>query len=132
MFVDQSFGGLVVFGGDFEEGAFFASGLFLELVGGSDGDDFSEVDHGESVAVFGFVHVVGGEQEGDSEFTGEEADDFPESFAGEGIDAAGGFVEEEDVGQVDHGAGEAEALFESDGQFVGEAVFVADEADDFE
>ncbi len=126
------FGGEVLRADDFEEVSFFLFGLLLEFLRSAEGDEFSAVDHGEPVAEFGLVHVMGGQEEGDTEFSGQKADDFPEPFAGERIDAAGRFVEEEDVGQVDHGAGEGDPLFEADRQFVGHAVLEAGEADHVE
>lgn len=101
-----------------------------EVFGGVDNDNFAGVHDGEAVAEdFGFVHVVGGEDDGEAGFA-DGLDEFPEVATGLGVEAGGGFVEEEDFGAVDEGGGDGEALFLATGEvfnvgggFVGELDF---------
>lgn len=81
-------------------------------------------DDAEAVAeVFGLVHHVGGEEDafsGAAEF----GDGFLDVLGGDGVEAGGGFVEDDDGGVVDDGAGEGDALFHAGGEAVVGAVGV--------
>src|SRR5581483_926973 len=75
------------------------------------GDGFAVVHDGDAVAeALGFVHVVGGEEDGAAgEF--EAFDEVPELAARLRVEAGGGLVEEEEIGIADESAGHGEALF---------------------
>ncbi len=77
------------------------------------------VDDGDAVAEFvGFLHVVGGEDDGDA-FMPERCDGFPHGDAALRVEAGGGLVEEEDLGPVGDGAGDLDALGEAAGKLAG-------------
>src|SRR5438552_2938909 len=84
-------------------------------VGGEGDEEVGVVEVGGGGAAFGVVHVVGGVEEGDAA-VGEVEEEVPELAACDGVDAGGGFVEEDDVGLVDEGAGEGEALLPAAGE----------------
>ena len=90
-------------------------GEFLEFGDGAEGDELGHVDVADAAAAFGFVHVVGGDEEGDA-LAGELKEEVPEGAAGDGVNAGGGLVEEDDFGGVDDGAGEGEALLPAAGE----------------
>ena len=92
-----------------------ASGSFWRSADGAESDELGHVDVAEAAAALGLVHVVGGDEEGDS-LGGEEEEEIPEGAAGDGVDAGGGLVEEDDFGGVDDGAGEGEALLPAAGE----------------
>ena len=95
-------------------------------------DDFAVFDHADlACEALGFVEVVGGEQDGCAA-VGEAFDDLPGLAACGGVEACGGFVEEDEVGVADHAGGEVEAALLSAGEFVAAAVGVFGEADEFE
>jgi hypothetical protein len=122
-----------------------------ELLGGSEGDDLAVIHDGYAVAeLLGFLHVVGGEDDGAALLL-EGVDEIPEVTAGLGVEAGGGLVEEEQFGVAEEGAGHGEALLlaagkradaggalffklgGADGFFDGDAVAeeAAEEAEDF-
>lgn len=98
-------------------------GELFKVVGHAADDEFGEVDVADVAAAFGFVHVMGGDEEGHAE-AGELEEEVPEFAAGDGVDAGGGFVEEEDLGLVHEGAGHGEALAPAAGEEGGAAVEV--------
>ena len=68
------------------------------------------IDHDrDAVAILGFVHIVGGDEDGDAAVGGR-IDQAPELPPGDGVDAAGGFVEEDDGRVVDDGDGKGKLL----------------------
>ena len=71
-------------------------GELLEFGDGADGDQLGDVDVAEPAAALGLVHVVGGDEEGDA-LAGESEEEVPERAAGDGVDAGGGLVEEDDL-----------------------------------
>ena len=81
--------------------------------------------------MLGFVEVVGGEQDGCAAI-GETLDDLPGLASGGGVEASGGFVEEDEVGVADHAGGEVESALLSAGEFVAATVGVFGEADQLE
>jgi hypothetical protein len=86
----------------------------------------------DAVAGAGEIGVVGDDDEGFAAFVGEieeEGHDFGAVF---GVEVAGGFVGEEDIGIVDEGAGDGGALLFAAGEFVGEVLEAVAEADFFE
>src|SRR4029077_2713177 len=96
--------------GDFGRGDFDAHGArridFGELtqrVGCAVGDELAVINVGDVTAALGFVHVVGGNEEGDA-VTGKLEQQVPELTPRDGIDARGGFVEEQQLRLVQHGA----------------------------
>ncbi len=60
--------------------------------------------------MFGFIHVVRGEDQGHA-VTFEAPEAVPQEVAGLRIQTRGGLVEQEDLGFVDEGAGDGEAAF---------------------
>ena len=102
-------------------------GKMLEFADGAESDKLGHVDVADAAATLGLVHVMGGDEEGDS-LAGEEEEEVPEGAAGDGIDAGGGLVEEDDFGRVDDGAAEGEALFPAAGEGADAAMEVGLEA----
>ena len=122
-------------GFEFEAGGvgWVGVGELLEVGDRAEGDEFGHVDVAEAAAAFGFVHVVGGDEEGDA-LAGELEEEVPEGAAGDGVDAGGGLVEEDDLGGVDDGAGEGEALLPASGELgdaAGEVGVEAGEVEEF-
>lgn len=114
---------MVVGGGVGEAQADVAAGdEAFEFVGGAFGGDGGVVEEGDAVGeLVGFFEVLGGEQDGGA--VGDElADDLPHGVAGAGVQAGGGFVEEDDAGVADEGHGDVEASFHAAG--VGGGGFV--------
>src|SRR5712692_91028 len=64
---------------------------------------------------FGFVHVMGGEQNGPAG-TLEFLDQFPKLAAGLGIQTRGGLIEKKKVGIAHQRAGQSQALFLAAGE----------------
>src|ERR1700761_2885233 len=71
-----------------------------DILDGAAGEEIAVGNVGEAVATLGFVHVVGGDEEGEA-LRGENVDLLPKVAAGLGIDAGGGLVEEEEARLVD-------------------------------
>ena len=87
-----------------------------QLARGSESDDFAVIHDGHAVAEsLGFIHVMGGEQDGAAGEL-ELLDEFPELAAGLRIEAGGGFVEEQEVGVADKRARQREALLLAAGE----------------
>ena len=95
------------------------------------GEEAAVGDVGEPMTAFGFVHVMGGDQNGEA-LGGELMDLLPEIAAGLGIDAGGGFVEEQELGLMDEAGGEGEALFPAAGELTGELLAAFEETEAFE
>ncbi|CAM5409959.1 hypothetical protein SGLAM104S_08989 [Streptomyces glaucescens] len=87
----------------------------LESLGGAFGGEVAVVEDGDAVGeLVGFFEVLGGEEDGDA--VGDEvADDLPHVVAGAGVEAGGGFVEEDDAGGADEGHGDVEAALHAAG-----------------
>src|SRR5271154_1461411 len=86
--------------GDFGSGDFHAIsagrlniGKQAERIGRAVGDEFAVINVGDVTAAFGFVHIVGGDEESDA-LAGELEEKIPELAASDGVDAGGGLVEE--------------------------------------
>ena len=87
-----------------------------ELLRCAEGDDLAVVHDGDAVAeALGFVHVVGGEDDGSAGLF-ELVDEIPEMATGLGIEAGGGLIEEEEFRIADEGAGHGEALLLASGE----------------
>ena len=87
-----------------------AEGIGDKVAGRADGDDAALVDDGDAVAeALGFFDVVGGEDDR-ALLVAEFENELVNFQADLGIEAGGGFVEEDQLGIVDHGHGEGEAL----------------------
>ncbi len=122
-------------GFEFEAGGvgWVGVGELLQVGDRAEGDEFGHVDVAEAAAALGFVHVVGGDEEGDA-LAGELEEEVPEGAAGDGVDAGGGLVEEDDLGGVDDGAGQGEALLPASGELgdaAGEVGVEAGEVEEF-
>ena len=76
-------------------------------------------DVGDGIALHGFVHVVRGDERGDA-LRRVAADRVPEIAPRFGIDAGGGFVEQQQFRLVDHARGEREALLPAAGELARE------------
>ena len=88
------------------DGAFERGGCVLD-------EDLAVVDDGDAVAEFvGLLHVVGGEDDGDSLFA-QAADGVPHGDAALRVEAGAGLVEEEHLGAMGDGAGDLDALGEA-------------------
>lgn len=87
----------------------------LELLGAPFSGDLAVVEDGDAVGEFvGLVQVLGGEEDSDS--AGDEfADDLPHVVAAAGVEAGGGFVEEDDPRVADQGHGDVEAALHAAG-----------------
>ncbi len=86
--------------------------------------DFKEtalVHEGDAMAAFGFIEIGRSDKDGEA-VGGEMREDVPEFAAGDGIDAGGGLVEQEDARLRDEGADEGKLLLHAAGEFAGEAV----------
>ena len=91
------------------------------------------VDDGDAVAeLVGFIHVVRGHEDGEIAFGLEAGEHFPDGDAGDGVEAGGGFVEEEDFGFVDEAAGDFEAAAHAAGEHFDGFVGPLEEVDFFE
>ena len=85
-----------------------------DAVGGAVGDDAAVEAH-DAGEVYGHgVDFVGGEDDGDAGVV-EVVEEVHDIVAGFDIDAGGGFVQEEEFGAADEGAGEEDALLLSAG-----------------
>ena len=74
------------------------------------GDDLPVEDEGEAVALLGLVHVVRGDQHRHAALGDDLVDEVPEQPAPARIDAAGGFVEEQQLGLVQQRGGQRDPL----------------------
>ncbi len=109
-------GGGAVGGGVGEPQSYVAAGdETFEFVGGAFGGDAAVVEDGDAVGeLVRLFEVLGGEEDGDA--SGDEcADDAPHGVAASGVEAGGGFVEEDDAGVADEGHGDVEAAFHAAG-----------------
>ena len=106
-------------------------GALNDLGDGAVGEEIAVGDVSEPVTALGFVHVMGGDENGEAP-GGETMDLFPEIASGFGIDAGGGFVEEEELWLMDEAGGEGETLFPAAGEFAGELLTAVREAEGFE
>ena len=68
-----------------------------------------EVEVGHVVAALGLVHGVGGHEEGLA-LAGQIEEQVPQRAAGDGVDARGRLVQEEDLRLVEQRAGQRQAL----------------------
>ena len=76
----------------------------------------------------GFV-AVGDEDKGGVGFVGELAEEVEDELTVGGIEVAGGFVGEDELGTVDEGAGDGDALLFAAGELGGEGVGAVGDAD---
>ena len=102
-------------------GMILGRGPRFQLVGRAERDGLAAIDQGDAVAIFGLVHEMGGDEDGDA-LADEAVDMRPEFAPGDRIDARGRLVEEQGVGLVHHRAGEREALLEAERQVLGVGV----------
>ena len=87
----------------------------LQFSGRAERDHASAVHQRDAMAVFGFVHVVGGD-ENSVAGCGKLVDQVPETAPGDGIDAAGGLVQKQNGRLMQDRATEREALFPAPGK----------------
>ena len=93
----------------------------LHFAGRAAGQQPAAVDQGQAIAALGLVEIGGGDE--DRHLLAEQLiEDPPEIAARDGIDAVGRLVEEEHLGRVDRGAGEAEFLFHAAGEIARQAA----------
>ena len=90
------------------------------------GDEPPGVHEREAPALRGLLHVVRGDEQRHA-LAGEVVEQVPEVAARHRVDAARGFVEEEQLGLVDGGGAEREALLPADRQVRGQLVLAAHE-----
>ena len=99
-----------------------AGGGVADDVGSGAGGDVSAVRHEyEPVALFGFLHVVGGDEHADTT-VGLVVDGIPQARTREWIDAGSGFVEDEQVGFVRESDGEGELALQTEADIGDEVV----------
>src|SRR6266550_3174818 len=110
-----------------ENGRATYAGEVAQRMGSAVGDELAEINVGYVAAALGFVHVVGGDEEGDA-VAGKLEEEIPELAARDGVDASGGFVEEKKRGLVQHGAAEGEALLPATGKLRSQAIQIGCEA----
>ena len=108
-------------------------GVFAEGVKVADGDFFVNED-GDAVAdADQRVEVVGDHDDSEAEAVAQRGDEFVEVVCADGVEAGGGFVEEEDFGIQREGAGEADAFLHAAGKLgrgvIGSFGLQADEAE---
>src|SRR6266404_5332134 len=126
--------------GDFRRGDFNALGALrlhigklAKRIGSAIGNEAAEINVGDVAAAFGFVHVMGGDEEGDA-VAGKLEEKIPKLAASDRIDAGGRLVKKQELGFVEHGAAEGEALLPSAGKLGGETIEIGlktVELDDF-
>src|SRR5690242_13393638 len=94
----------------------------------AEGQQLPARDEGEPMAAFCFIHVMRGNEKGQS-LPGELMDLFPKLAACFGIDAGRGFIEQQQFWIVNHAGGQSETLLPSPGQFAGQLVAPFGEAE---
>src|SRR5690606_25222993 len=92
-------------------------------------EDLPGAHEQEAVAAFGLVHDVGGDQQGRAAFGGDSVEELPEVAAQDGVEADGGFVEDEQFRGAEEGHGEGDAAALPAGEGAGEGVGVGGEVD---
>ncbi len=106
----------------------FAEECFARIIIASNFvEDFAVFDEDDARGVTGGEGVVGDHEDGGGEVLVEVAEGFEELAGGFGVEGAGGFVGEDDLGIGDDGAGGGDTLFLAAGELVG--VFVEDAGD---
>jgi hypothetical protein len=81
----------------------------------ADGQHLARVLDHDAVAVLGFFHEVRGDDDGGAAF-GQRRDAAPELAARQRVGAAGGLVQEQDLGLVQQAGGHGQALLVAAGQ----------------
>ncbi len=81
------------------------------------------------MAALGLVHHMGGDEEGGAAVLGEAVEELPQVAAEDGVQADGGFVEDQQLGCAEEGDGEGDAAALAAGEGAGEGVGVAGEVD---
>ena len=101
--------------------------ILTQFGGRTEFADLAEMHQGDAMAAFRFVEIRRGDQDGEA-VAGEMRKSVPEFAAGNGIDAGGRLVEEQDLRLRHQRADQREFLFhaaaETSGQTFGEAVHV--------
>jgi hypothetical protein len=114
-----------------QEGRFdgVGPGPFAEGFGGVVGEDPAFAHQEEPVAALGFVHDVGGDQEGRAAFLGDGVEEVPQVPAQNRVEADGRFVEDEEFGGAEEGDGQGDAAALAAREVAGEGVGVGGEVD---
>ena len=99
----------------------------LERVRHAQGDQLAAINQRQAMAVFRFVHVVRGDQNGMAGF-GKLIDQVPEAAARDGIDARSGLVQKQDARGMHDGAAQRQALLPAAGQQLGDGGAAVGEA----
>ena len=99
----------------------------FELAGTAERRQPAAVDQGDAIAIFGFVHVMRGDDDADA-LARERVDEVPEAAARLRIDARSRLVEEQDRRLVQHGAAERETLLPTAREVGNERIPPASEA----
>src|SRR5712671_6120024 len=108
-------------------------GKLAKRIGCAIGNEAAEINVRDVAAAFGFVHVMGGDEERDA-VAGKLEEKIPELPARDRIDSGSGLVKEQELGFVEHGATEGQALLPSTGKLSGETIEIGlktVELDDF-
>lgn len=111
-----------------------AADLAGESLGRAERYQVAFVQNDEAVAAFGFLHQVGGDNDGDALLVAEDLEVLPKVAPGAGIEAGGGLVEEQNLGMVEQAFGELDAALHASGKSfdaIGSAVEQSDAGEDF-
>ena len=96
----------------------------LQLRGRAQRNHLSAKDQRQPIAVFGLLHVVRGDKDGDA-LLRHLVNQVPELAARDGIDSGGGLVEKEDGRPVQHRAAQRQALLPSARKRAGNEILLA-------
>ena len=103
------------------------AGLGDDFGGGAVGQQFAASDEGQAMAALGFVHVMGGDEEGQAA-GGEKVDLLPEIAAGLGVHAGGGFVQQKEFRPVNQAGGQGQTLLPAAGKLAGQLLLALRQA----
>ena len=101
--------------------------LRTEVLRGIQGFDAPVHHDGDAVAIFGLVHVVRGDKDGDA-LVGGAVNKLPEASAGHGVHATRRFIEKDHPRLVEDGDGESQLLLPAQGKGADQRVALGLEA----
>ncbi len=111
-----------------------ASDLAGEGFGRAEGYQVAFIQNGEAVATFGLFHQVGRDDDRDAFLIAQNLEVLPKIAPRAGIEAGGGFVEEQNLGMMEQSFGELDAALHASGKSlyaIGGAVEQSDAGEDF-
>lgn len=104
-------------------------GAGAQCVGGVLGEDAALAHEEQVVAALGLVHDVGGDEDRRAAGGGDVVEEVPQVAAQDGVEADGGFVEDQELGSAEQGDGEGDAAALAAGEVAGEGAGAAGEVD---